>query len=98
MWLFKSGAFPERHYNMTLIVDGVSPGGPTFYFDYLRVQVATGLSVETAIKDDADQHWVFDDPTSWEAVHQTGDYLYETRQSPNAGGTSEIAFYGEYYD
>ena len=95
LWLFKSGSFTEGRYNMTLTVDGVSPGGPTFYFDFLRVQVATGVSVEKAIMDDTDQNWLFDDAAAWATVNQTGDYLYSTHQTPDAGGTSEIAFYGE---
>ena len=98
LWLFKSGSFAERHYNMTLTVDGVSPGGPTFYLDFIRVQLATGVSAQTAIMDDSDQNWIFDGPAAWTMVNQTGDYLYDTHQTPDAGGTSEVPFHGEHLE
>lgn len=93
LWMFKSGNMSERHYDMTLTTDGVSEEGPTFYFDFLRVQVADGSYVERAIVDDTDPKWAYK-VGQWPMATQTGDYLYSSHQSPLEGGICEFSFYG----
>jgi len=77
---------------MTIVADGVQYGGPTFYFDFVRVAIPTHNIYECIVVDDADQEWVY--TTNWIAGSHVGEYLDTWHATPLDGGSAKLKFYG----
>lgn len=89
---FKSGVMDRGNYTMTLVTDGVSSNGPTFYLDFLRVLIPDGNYIASIPVDDNDDEW--DYTGNWVPGNHTGDYLYSAHETPHEGGSAELKFYG----
>jgi hypothetical protein len=89
---FKSGALPLGNHTMTMVADGVHNGGPTFYFDFLRIAIATNGTFESIVADDAEVDWVY--TANWGPGVHVGDLLNTYHGVPSGGGSAELKFYG----
>ena len=90
--MFKSGKFAEGNYTLTVRTVGVSPGGPTFYFDYLAVQCGDDTFTEYVILDDNDQQWDYEG--TWITGNKTGEYRNTMHVTPKSGGSVSLGFHG----
>ncbi|KIM28268.1 hypothetical protein M408DRAFT_8923 [Serendipita vermifera MAFF 305830] len=91
--LFRSGTLRDGNHNMTIVADGVrGDGGPTFYFDFLRIAVPTEGTFENIAVDDSDTQWVY--TSNWVKGAHVGEYLDSWHATPLDGGMAQLAFYG----
>ena len=77
---------------MTIKADGVSPGGPTYYFDFLSVQLPDSVGTDNVILDDKTTQWDYEG--GWNQVAAEGNYLDSLHDTPLQGGAATLGFHG----
>lgn len=90
--IYGSGKVAQGDHNITITLQGLTPDGPTFYFDYFAILTGDLVYVPDVILNDDSTQWT---TPNWVNIETAGSYLNDIKVPMlNGNSTATVGFHG----